>query len=483
MDLDSELLQSSPDPLNEPNGHRLLNPSHKRHNSSQDQLSQSRHQRNPTLFNFKMPVNISESAKRMAMQSAAESEKECIEQARNLVAKASVLAVSTERKTQLLDLLEVFRDFTEKGRVNKHGLSVLANQVSSLETVSKNLGKSVREMHKTAPKQSPAPAPAPPASAPGPAFSARTPAVNGNHPLSYAATAANGPNANWNVIEKKKAQVSKPKHTLSNRQLVLTQEEHQTAAGIDPLAIRNAFNAAFAAKGMSNPVVASVKASKRENIVLTTTPSFNAEYLLEHINIWKHLATFKEALPIQPWFKVAIHGIPTSFHTNADLAILKEEIPTFNNGLKIVGNPYWLTKEEKRSEQLSGSACIAFASEQEAQRAIRGKLYLLGISVRVEKLHSTPASTQCSSCQHFGHEESRCPGTISCRLCAEPHHTKVHSCNVCKTKGRWCKHLVPVCTNCKGAHTADNKQCEAYRATIRNPNKGMDLDNPIDIEC
>jgi phosphoribosylformylglycinamidine (FGAM) synthase-like enzyme len=72
-----------------------------------------------------MPVNISESAKRMAMQSAAESEKECIEQARNLVAKASVLAVSTERKTQLLDLLEVFRDFTEKGRVNKHSLSVL----------------------------------------------------------------------------------------------------------------------------------------------------------------------------------------------------------------------------------------------------------------------------------------------------------------------------------------------------------------------
>jgi phosphoribosylformylglycinamidine (FGAM) synthase-like enzyme len=74
-----------------------------------------------------MPVNISESAKRMAMQSAAESEKECIERARNLVAKASVLAVSTERKTQLLDLLEVFRDFTEQGRVNKHGLSVLAN--------------------------------------------------------------------------------------------------------------------------------------------------------------------------------------------------------------------------------------------------------------------------------------------------------------------------------------------------------------------
>jgi hypothetical protein len=390
MDLDSELLQSSPDPLNEPHGHRLLNPSHKRYNSSQDQLLQSRHQRNPTLFNFKMPVNISESAKRMAMQSAAESEKECIEQARNVVAKASVLAVSTEKKTQLLDLLEVFRDFTEQGRVNKHGLSVLANQVSSLKTVSKNLEKSVRKMHKTAPKQSPAPAPAPasafaPASAP--AFPASTPAVNGNHPLSYAATAATGPNANWKVIEKKKAQAPKPKHTLSNRQLVLTQEEHQTAAAIDPLAIRNAFNAAFAAKGVSNPVVASVKASKRENIVLTTTPSFNAEYLLEHINIWKHLATFKEALPIQPWFKVAIHGIPTSFHTNADLAILKEEIPTFNNGLKIVGNPYWLTKEEKRSEQLSGSACIAINTNLERHHNTCSGAISIKISIGIIRNH------------------------------------------------------------------------------------------------
>jgi hypothetical protein len=121
-----------------------------------------------------MPVNISESAKHIAIESAAEYEKECIEQARNLVAKASVLAVSTERKTQLLDLLEVFQDFTEQGHVNKHGLSVLANQVSSLETVSKNLGKSVCKIHKTAAKPSATPAPTS-APASSPAFSANAP--------------------------------------------------------------------------------------------------------------------------------------------------------------------------------------------------------------------------------------------------------------------------------------------------------------------
>jgi hypothetical protein len=165
--------------------------------------------------------------------------------------------------------------------------------VSSLENVSKNLGKLACKMHKTAPKQSVAPAsasaPASSASTPAfsastpafsastPAFSASTPAVKENQLLSYAATAANGPNTNWNVIEKKETQTPKPKHTLSNRQLVLTQEENHTAAGIDLLAIRNAFNAVFAAKGVSTPVIASAKTSKQEKIVLTTTPSFNAQ--------------------------------------------------------------------------------------------------------------------------------------------------------------------------------------------------------------
>jgi hypothetical protein len=67
----------------------------------------------------------------------------------------------TKRKTQLLNLLKVFRDFTENGRVNKHSLSVLASQVSLLETVLKNLGKSVCEIHKTAAKQSTTPTLAP----------------------------------------------------------------------------------------------------------------------------------------------------------------------------------------------------------------------------------------------------------------------------------------------------------------------------------
>ncbi|KAF1946963.1 hypothetical protein EJ02DRAFT_298521, partial [Clathrospora elynae] len=178
---------------------------------------------------------------------------------------------------------------------------------------------------------------------------------------------------------------------------------------------------------------------------------------LENQEIWESVTYFKAALPIQPWYKVAIHNIPTSFYTNECLAILKSEISTFNKGFEIVGNPYWLTKEDRRREQQTGSVCIAFATEQEAQRAIYNKLYLLRISVKVEKMHSTPASTQCQNCQRFGHTEERCSNGIACKICPEPYPTRLYRCNTCSTKGRTCLHTVPVCVNCKGAHTADNR--------------------------
>jgi hypothetical protein len=447
---------------------------HKRTNASRNPTPDT--VRPPPVFNPFQFVAAHPAPTAIRPALSAVTEEECILKARDLVVQASTLATSTKRKTQLLDLLEVFRDFTESGRVNKHGLSILASQVSSLETVSRSLGSKVRELHKpvTISANTTSTLKEPTATA----TTAKT---------TYAAAAAQGQpaNANWQQVTKKKTAAPPIKNSLQNRQLVLIQESPvlslQNRPAFDPLALRNAFNLAFANKGVNGPVMASVTSSKRENIVLTTTPAFTAKYLLEKIDIWQHITQFKEALPIQPWFKVAIHNVPTSFHTDESLSVLKEEIPTFNNGLEIVGNPYWLTKEEKRQDQVTGTVCIAFATEQQAQKAIRNRLYLLGISTRVDKLHSTPASTQCHNCQRFGHTETRCSNHIACKLCAEPHHTRMHKCNTCNAKGKVCIHTVPVCANCKGAHTADNKLCDTYQATIHHPNQ--DSNATYSAEC
>ena len=149
------------------------------------------------------------------------------------------------------------------------------------------------------------------------------------------------------------------------------------------------------------------------------------------------------------------------------MALVKEEISTFNKGLTPISNPYWLTSANKRLSQRVGSVAVAFATKEEANRAIRNRLYIAGISVRVEKLYSTAPTTQCSKCQGFGHLDSYCKRATTCRLCGDSHATKQHactSCTSCSTKATRCIHLVPKCANCKEAHTADSKTCEVLLA-------------------
>ena len=143
--------------------------------------------------------------------------------------------------------------------------------------------------------------------------------------------------------------------------------------------------------------------------------------------------------------------------------LLADEIRTFNKGLNLMGTPYWLTPANKRPQQLAGSIVAAFSTEKEANTAIRQRLYIAGISAKVEQLRSTSLTSQCTKCQGFGHLEPYCKKQPRCRLCAKSHHTKQHACNSCNSKTR-CLHLVPSCANCKEAHTAEDPTCEVLLA-------------------
>ena len=149
--------------------------------------------------------------------------------------------------------------------------------------------------------------------------------------------------------------------------------------------------------------------------------------------------------------------------------LVLEEIRTFNKGLFPIRTPYWLTPPEKRGTQRAGSIVVAFATAIEASQAIRQRVYIAGISARVEKLYSTAPTTQCLNCQGFGHLENHCKHSSKCKLCGENHATQQHKCSTCSAKGTKCLHLVPKCTNCKGAHSADSKSCEVLLAIKTKP--------------
>ncbi len=157
------------------------------------------------------------------------------------------------------------------------------------------------------------------------------------------------------------------------------------------------------------------------------------------------------------------------FNTLEGMSLVVEEIQTFNKGFTPIGRPYWLTTPDKRQNQRAGSVVVAFATEAEANRAIRHRLYIGGISVRVGKLYLTAPTTQCRKCQGFGHLDSYCRRAPTCRLCAGNHATEQHHCNTCQAKGTSCPHLEPKCSNCKQAHTANTRSCEVLQAIKSRP--------------
>ena len=111
------------------------------------------------------------------------------------------------------------------------------------------------------------------------------------------------------------------------------------------------------------------------------------------------------------------------FNSLDKMDLLTDEIKIFNKGLSPIGKLYWLTSADKRQTQLAGSIVVAFATKEEANKAIRNRLYIAGISVRVEEVYSTALTTQCSKCQGFGHLDSYCKKPPNCKYCGENHHS------------------------------------------------------------
>jgi hypothetical protein len=367
----------------------------------------------------------------------------------------------------LLDLLEVFREFTEKGRVRTTS-SILTSQVANLESATRQIEARAKALTKTPLPIVPSKPSALKQTPPGTATGLAPPGPPGTPPGTYASIASAGDN-DWTFVSPKskphKAEYPPAKPKKSNR-LILVKSTGQ-ATSFSPLALRNAFNKAFADKGVKGPVVTSISKSLGQNLVVTTTSQFSAEYLLENQAIWEHITPFQQAQKDEPWHKVVLHGIPIAdFDNPTGMDLIIEEIKTFNKGFSPIGTPHWLTSQEKRQNpnQQAGSVVVAFATTEEANRAIRHRLYIAGISVRVEKLYTTASTTQCQKCQGFGHLENHCKYSAICRLCAGKHSTKQHHCTTCSAKGTRCPHLVPKCANCKEAHTADLKSCEVLIA-------------------
>ena len=111
-----------------------------------------------------------------------------------------------------------------------------------------------------------------------------------------------------------------------------------------------------------------------------------------------------------------------------------------------------------------GSIVFTVENEEKRQEILKQKeISIAGTATKVVKYLDVSPTTQCTSCQKFGHIGDRC-STRACRYCAAAHLSKDHSCSTCTITGKPCQHTTSLCINCKGNHFANSKDCEILKA-------------------
>ncbi|KAH6719580.1 hypothetical protein BKA61DRAFT_714226 [Leptodontidium sp. MPI-SDFR-AT-0119] len=178
-------------------------------------------------------------------------------------------------------------------------------------------------------------------------------------------------------------QLKAKKQLKRDHTVILIKHTLTSFTDINPLELRSKINEELSKQRHAiTPVLATITKSIAQNLILTTTAEYSAEYLIQQSDILAKFIQFKEAKKDISFFKVAVHGVTLQLDTPEMPQMIRDEINTFNKSLNlnIVGTPYWLTSESKRlGPQKAASMIIAFATEEEQTRAIRNRLNIGGM--------------------------------------------------------------------------------------------------------
>src|SRR6267154_498831 len=255
-----------------------------------------------------------------------------IRQARSLIVKAISITPSYDQQSRLLDLVEIFREYTEFGRI-RYTSTLLASQVANLENATKRIKLQAKTQAKTTsakPTWAKIASQEPPQSEKDWTIVSHTKSKNqgGNKGPSTRNTSSNSTRDTKSMA-------------LSRKSTFLLAHIEQ-ASSFSAISVRNLLNTAFRSKGIKGLVISTVSLSSKGNIIVNTTPEFNSDFLVQNE------AIIKGVLPLvirvqkgEPWYKVIIYGISIrKFDIPEGMDLVLEEIKTFNKGLEPIGQPY-----------------------------------------------------------------------------------------------------------------------------------------------
>ena len=129
--------------------------------------------------------------------------------------------------------------------------------------------------------------------------------------------------------------------------------------------------------------------------------------------------------------------------------LVLEEIKTFNKGLEPISQPYQATSKEKRDSGLQRASLVvvAFPTEAQANRAIKNRLLIAGISTKVVKYYTISSTIQYTRYIGYRYLDSIYKKDPKCLLYGEGHVTKNYYYFIYKKKGKKCPHVTTKYSN------------------------------------
>ena len=111
-----------------------------------------------------------------------------------------------------------------------------------------------------------------------------------------------------------------------------------------------------------------------------------------------------------------VHGVETAIFDHATgMQMIKQEIETFNQNIKLARDPQWLVKPENRIEKIHSSVKISVRSQAEFDQARKG-LVIAGKMPKTLEFQSLRPTNQCHKCLKYGHISIQCKQPVfSCK--------------------------------------------------------------------
>ena len=320
-------------------------------------------------------------------QNQAQEARRKVEEAYQLcIEAAGICKDNKDEQSRILSVIELFRAYKDD-RTLPTATAKLEKQVSMLET-------SVSKLTKLVQKENPPKEPEqqktykdavlrgrPCLSNTGPTKSTPSLRAATVEPRGVQSTPGRQDTDKWTTIERRKAT-----QTTYNGRVVLAIEQ-EVKASFNAITLRNSINQAFSQAGHlpGSYLITGTKLSDKGNLVLTPKNNEAKKILLENLELLRTLISIQRVLDDSTWHKVVVHGIDTITFRDGGESLVRSEIETFNKGLKLVTDPIWLTKEERRLSQPVGSMLLTFLTEEEAKRAKIQGLWVGAKRLRVEK--------------------------------------------------------------------------------------------------